>query len=147
MSKYKSKKVTEDGITFDSHEESEYYKYLLKLKAEGKILNFELQPKYVLIPKFEKYGKTHRETTYTPDFLIYHLDGTEELIDVKGFSTQQGELRRKLFDSLYPNIKLIWIARSLKYGNEDGWIEYGELQKIRKKNKKLKEDIKNGKGC
>lgn len=136
MSKYGSKNITVDGITFDSIDEYKYYNYLLERKAKGQILNFELQPTYTLIEKFKKYGKAHRAITYTPDFLIYHLDGSVELIDVKGFSTQQGELRRKLFDSIYPSLKLTWVARNLKHGNEAGWIEYGELQKIRRENKK-----------
>lgn len=140
MSKYNSEKIVIDGITFDSKDEGRYYEYLIKRKSRGEILNFELQPTYTLIQKFKKNGKTHRAATYTPDFLIYHLDGSQELIDVKGFSTQQGELRRKLFDSLYPNLKLTWIARSLKFGNEDGWIEYEELLKIRRENKKRKVD-------
>lgn len=131
MSKYKSKKITVDGYTFDSIDEYKYYEYLLSKKAKGEILNFELQPKHILIPSFKKDGKILRAVTYTPDFRIYHLDGSEELIDVKGYSTQQGELRKKLFDYLNPSQKLTWIARSLKY-SETGWIEYNELQKIRR---------------
>ena len=136
MSKYKSQKITIDGITFDSKDEARYYEYLKKRKAKGEILNFELQPKYVLIPSFKKDGKNYRAMTYTPDFLIYNLDGSEELIDVKGFSTQQGEIRKKLFDYKYPDLKLTWIARSLKVGDEHGWIEYSKLQKKRRKNRK-----------
>lgn len=135
-SKYKSEKITIDGVTFDSKDEARYYEHLKKRKAKGEILNFELQPTYELISKFKKYGKTHRATTYTPDFLIYHLDGTEELIDIKGFSTQQGDLRRKLFDSRYPELKLTWVARNLKFGDENGWIIYDELQKKRRESKK-----------
>ena len=131
MSKYKSKKITVDGYTFDSIDEFRYYEYLLNRRSKGEILNFELKPKYTLIPSFRKEGKLHRAVTYTPDFRIYHLDETEELIDVKGYSTQQGELRKKLFDYLNPSQKLTWIARSLKY-SETGWIEYNELQKIRR---------------
>ena len=134
-SKYGAKKITIDGITFDSKDEGRYYLYLKDLKAKGEIVNFELQPKYELQPSFKKYGKTHRAITYAPDFLIYHLNGTEELIDVKGMSTQQGEMRRKLFDYKYPNLKLTWIARSLKY-SPTGWIEYNQLNKIRRENKK-----------
>ena len=139
MSKYKSQKITIDGITFDSKDGALYYTYLKEQKAKEKILNFELQPKYTLLPRFKKNGKTFRAVTYTPDFLIYHLDGTMELIDVKGFSTQQGELRRKLFDYTYKDLKLTWIARNLKYGDENGWIEYNMLQKIRRDNKKVKQ--------
>lgn len=135
-SKYKSEKIVVDGITFDSKDEAKYYQYLLKLKAKDKIINFERQPVYELIPKFKKHDKSYRRTTYTPDFLIYHNDGSLELIDVKGYSTQQGELRKKLFDYKFPDVKLTWVARSLKFGNADGWIDYSELQKKRRENKK-----------
>lgn len=134
-SKYGAKKIVIDGITFDSKDEGRYYLYLKELKAKDKILNFERQPKYELQPSFKKYGKTHRAITYAPDFLIYHLDGSEELIDVKGTETQQGNMRRKMFDYKYPDLKLTWVARSLKYSSS-GWIEYDELKKIRKGNKK-----------
>ena len=133
--KYGSKKTIVDNIEFDSKDEARYYVYLKKEVQEGRILKFELQPKYVLIPKFEKLGVKHRQATYSPDFKIFKADGTVELIDVKGFSTQQGDLRRKLFDSLYQE-KLIWVCRNLKYGNKDGWIEYEELKKKRAKRKK-----------
>lgn len=137
-SKYGSKKVTVDGYTFDSKDEAAYYRYLLKLKAQGKIFNFELQPKFVLIPSFKYKGKTIRAATYTLDFLIYHLDGREEYIDVKslGSATQQGGFKFKLLKYQHPDKDFKWICRSLKYGDEDGWIEYEELKKIRRENKK-----------
>jgi hypothetical protein len=134
--KYGSNKIVVDGITFDSKDEARYYEYLKKRKAKGEILNFELQPTYELIPKFRKLGKLYRAVTYTPDYLIYHLDGAEELIDVKGFSTQQGELRRKLFEFKFPDKKLTWLTRNLKHGDESGWIEYEELKKVRRESKK-----------
>ncbi|MFL0267242.1 DUF1064 domain-containing protein [Candidatus Clostridium radicumherbarum] len=136
-SKYGSKKIVIDGITFDSKEEGRFYEYLKKLKAKDKILNFELQPKYILQKSFKKYGKTHRAITYTPDFLIYHLDGSLELIDVKGSNTQQGDMRRKMFDFNYLDLKLTWIASNYKWGNEDGWVNYDELKKKRKNKKNV----------
>ncbi|MEG2339071.1 MAG: DUF1064 domain-containing protein [Clostridium sp.] len=135
VSKYKSKKITIDGYTFDSLDEAKYYESLKIRMAKGEILNFELQPKYTLIPTFKKDGKTHRAITYTPDFRIYHLDGSEELIDVKGFSTQQGELRYKMFNHKYKE-KLSWVARNLKYGDKYGFVDYFELKKIRREKKK-----------
>jgi len=135
MNKYNNKKIVIDGIEFDSKDEGMFYKYLLDLKAKSKIINFELQPKYELIHSFKYFGKIRRAITYTPDFLIYNLDGTEELIDIKGFSTQQGEMRRKLFEYKYPDIKLKWIARNKKWGL-DGWIDYDLLKKKRKEAKK-----------
>ena len=112
------------------------------MKAKGEIFNFELQPKLILLESFKYFGKTERALTYTPDFLIYHLDGTEEYIDIKGYSTQQGELRRKLFKNKFRNSKLTWIASSYKWGDEHGWIEYDKLQKIRREESKKKKGDK-----
>lgn len=140
-SKYGAKKITVDGYEFDSKDEARYYEHLLKRKAKGEILNFELQPKFTLIESFKYFGKARRATTYAPDFRVYHLDGTEELIDVKslGSATQQGELRRKMFENKYRDIKLTWVCRNLKHGNENGWIEYDDLKKVLRENKKRKE--------
>lgn len=136
MNKYGNKKITVDGILFDSKEESYYYEYLKQQKAKSEIINFELQPKYELLPAFRKDGKLSRAITYTPDFIIYHNDGSEELIDIKGMETQQGNMRRKMFDHKYPHLKLTWLARSLKY-SKTGWIDYDELKKLRRVNKKV----------
>lgn len=135
MNKYKSLKTVVDGIVFDSNDEAEFYKYLKELKSKEKILNFELQPKFEIIPKFTYQGKKEREATYTLDFAVYKLDGTIEYVDVKGMSTQQGELKFKLLKYLNQDKNFRWIARSLKYG-VDGWIDYKELRKKRRENKK-----------
>lgn len=136
-SKYGAKKITIDGITFDSKDEGKYYLYLKDLKVKGEILNFELQPRFTLIPTFKYKGKTERAATYTLDFLIYHIDGHEEYIDVKGCETQQGVFKFKLLKSQHPDMDFKWVARSLKYSST-GWIEYGELKKIRAKNRREK---------
>ena len=132
MSKYNSKKVEYNGIKFDSKVELDYYHYLNEQLDKGLIKSFELQVKVELIPKYEKFGIKHRAITYTPDFLIIHLDGSKEYVDIKGFGTLASDLRRKLFDYLYPNDKLTWLSYVKKYG---GWIEYTKLKKMRKGNK------------
>lgn len=136
MSKYLSHKTVVDGITFDSKDEAKYYEALKIRKYRGEIENFELQPKFTLVEGFKKDNKTYRAITYTPDFVIYHKDGSEEYVDVKGMTTQQGELRIKLFNHFYRDLKLSIAARNLKYGDEYGFIDYYELQKIRRKNRR-----------
>ena len=135
MSKYKNKKVVVDGVKFDSKHEAEYYLYLKRLKEEDKIKDFGLQHKFELQPSFKKYGKTHRAITYTVDFAIYHNNGDVEYVDVKGMETQQGIMRKKMFDYLFDE-KLTWVQRSIKYGDENGWINYDDLKKKRKLSKK-----------
>lgn len=139
MSKYLSHKITVDGITFDSKDEAKYYEALKIRRYRGEIQGFEMQPKFTLIPAFKKSNKTYRAITYTPDFTIYHNDGTVEYVDIKGMTTQQGELRIKLFNYVYKDLKLSIIARNLKYGDEYGFIDFYELKKIRSKNRKLKQ--------
>jgi hypothetical protein len=49
-SKYHSKKVTRDGITFDSMKECKRYSELLLLERAGAIQDLKRQVKFVLIP-------------------------------------------------------------------------------------------------
>ena len=140
--KYNSNWVIFNGVKFQSKDEMLFYILLLHQKKTGLIKDFTLQPKFVLIEKFTYFGIKRREVTYTPDFRIEHIDGTIECVDVKGYGTQQGDLRRKIFEWKYPDVKLTWISRNLKHGNRDGWIEYDELKKIlRKKGKEKNERL------
>lgn len=130
-------KVTVCGIDFDSKAEANYYLYLKAEQQAGRVVGIALQPQIELQPKFDKGGKHYRAITYTPDFLVEYRDGRCEYIDVKGTSTQQGELRRKMF--LYKiDIPLRWVAESKKY-SKTGWIDYDELQALRRKARKEKE--------
>ena len=138
-SKYKSKKVYIDGIMFASKDEAKYYVYLLDLKKKGLITKIELQPKYELLPKFRDYsGKNQRAIKYIADFIETYKDGTVRVIDIKGFATPDAKMKRKMFMYRYPEVVFVWIASSIKYGDEYGWIEYDELQTIRRKNKREK---------
>jgi len=131
--KYGNKNIIVDGIKFDSRDEARFYTYLMDCKAKEMIQNFELQPKYELQPKFKGVdGKSYQAITYTPDFFIYHLDGSVECIDVKtmGTATQQGELRKKMFIYKYPNVKLTWVSRHISRATFGGeWILYDDLKK------------------
>ena len=138
MTKYNNKKTIVDGITFDSRDESLYYEALKNMKANGLIKDFELQPKYLLQEAFVKNDKKYRPITYIADFKVINNNGSFYLVDVKGILTTEFKIKMKLFNYKYPNIELKLISRSIKYGNEYGFINYYELQKIRKQNKKSK---------
>ena len=133
MGKYNNDKTVNDGISFDSRSESLYYELLKRKKAQGEIVNYELQPKYVLQLGFTYFGKNVRPIHYIGDFLVYHLDGTEEVIDIKGMAVPVALMKRKMMQYRYPELKLTWICRSLKFGDKDGWIEYDALKKARRK--------------
>lgn len=132
MTKYGSKKTVVDGHTFDSQAEARYYEQLKWLLEHKEIKSFRLQPRYTLLESFKKNGKTFRKIEYIADFEIHHLDGSIEVVDVKGIETEAFRIKRKLFEKLYP-YQLSIVTCSKKYG---GWIELDKLKKIRKKVKK-----------
>lgn len=157
MGKIFHKKTTVDGIEFDSKTEADYYTYLKANKAKLKIKEFsiqpkfELQPKYILTPdgekidyindkQFKKEQKKYPKCTvqsmcYIADFLIEYIDGTIEVIDIKGIKTADFKIKEKIFNYLYPKykgLKCIAIYR----GEWLLWDEYKSKQKANKKNKK-----------
>ena len=140
MTKYNNKKTIVDGITFDSRDESLYYEALKNMKANGLIKDFELQPKYLLQEAFVKNDKKYRPITYIADFKVINNNGSFYLVDVKGMLTTEFKIKMKLFNYKYPDIELKLVSRSVKFGDEYGFIDYYELQKLRKQNKKSKQE-------
>lgn len=103
VSKYGAKKITIDGITFDSLKEGNRYQELKLLQRTGVITDLELQPKFLLQDKFKYRGKTERKIEYKADFK-YKENGKIVVEDVKGFKTDVYKLKRKLFLCKYNNI-------------------------------------------
>ena len=145
--KYNNRKVEYDGHNFDSIDECKYYQYLLTQKEKGLVTEIELQPRIVLIPAVITItGEKQRAIPYTPDFYVVYTTGYAEYVDVKGFSSQQGELRRKLYNFLIakkhlPPVYLRWVSASKKWGGESGFLDYDDL--MRKRNdakKKVRDD-------
>ena len=101
-SKYNNKKTWTDGLYFDSKKEAEYYQELVLLQRTGKIKGFCRQPEFVLVE-----GNTvERAITYKADFIVFNLNGTVEIIDVKGYESQQWKRTYKQFRLKYPKLKL-----------------------------------------
>ena len=141
--KYNNRKVEYNGHKFDSVDECKYYQYLLKEKEKGFVTEIELQPRIVLIPAVTTItGEKQREVTYTPDFFVTYSDCKREYIDIKGFSSQQGILRKKLYNYLVATgrwihrVPLRWVSASKKWGGESGFLDYDDLMRKRKDAKK-----------
>jgi hypothetical protein len=92
MAKYKNKKVTVDGIAFDSKKEAKRYTELKALEQAGAITDLLLQVKYTLIPAqytgVQEGNKTklkciEREVSYIADFVYKDSDGNLHVEDVK----------------------------------------------------------------
>ncbi len=102
-SKYRNQRVeSPEGIAFDSKAEYTRYCELEHMKRGGEIKTFERQPSFILID-----GSA--PVRYRPDFIINGNDGSVWVEDVKGYSTREFELKRKLWAEKYPNIPLVII--------------------------------------
>ena len=135
----KGQEITIDGYVFDSRMEASYYVNVLLPKViKGIVKSFSVHPKYILQDKFVKNGQTYRAITYEADFEEVYADHTV-IVDVKGMETQQGLMRRKMFNYRYRDKELLWIAYSARFG---GWVEYDQLKKMKKEAKK-KESVSN----
>lgn len=135
--KYGNKIVYVDGIQFQSIAESKYYEQLKWSQLHKQILFFRLQPRYQLQEAFKKNGKTFRKIEYVADFEVHNLDGSIEVIDVKGVETEAFKIKRKLFEKIYPH-KLSLLTLDDTYG----WIELDDLQKLKKKAGKVNANAK-----
>ena len=127
MSKYRAKKTVVDNITFDSIAESKYYEQLKWLLQAKQIKSFKLQPKFLLQDGFKKNGVTVRKIEYRADFEVHNLDGSIEIVDVKGVETKDFIIKKKLFLNKYDlPLKLVTLHKTY------GWIELDQLKKIEK---------------
>ena len=92
-SKYHNKRVTVDGITFDSVKEASRYQELRMLERAGEITGLVRQQKIELIPK----TKLYRACYYVCDFIYFDKRENKTIYeDVKGVRTKEYLLKRKL---------------------------------------------------
>jgi hypothetical protein len=100
MNKYGAKKVTVDGIEFDSRREASRYSELLVMQRAGLISELKRQEEFILIPKCgkERPAKYHADFSY-----IDTATGKKVVEDVKSRATKTKDyiLRRKLMNWRY----------------------------------------------
>lgn len=120
MSKYRSRKVTVDGMTFDSRKEYRRWCVLRQMERTGQITGLKRQTKYELIPAQyrtvetgERYKRDipakciragdpktkdvciEKSCVYIADF-EYRENGRLVVEDVKGVRTEAYKIKRKL---------------------------------------------------
>ena len=116
-SKYHAYKADIDGIQFDSLNESRYYVFIKQIRdnaqetEHGKLLSFDMQVPYTIVPSYVKNGHRVRKMEYLADFVLHYEDGTERVIDVKGVETDVFKLKKKFVEYTYPDV----IIECLKY--------------------------------
>lgn len=124
MSKYKNRKVSVNGLIFDSAKEGKRYTQLLEKQRNGEISALQTQVKYVLIPSqheiYERYGKKgqklkdgkrllERECAYIADFTyIDNSTGETVVEDVKGYK------RKGAYDLFTVKRKLMLYMHGIK---------------------------------
>lgn len=95
-SKYHSRKITKDGMTFDSVKEYRRFCELSLLERAGAIADLQRQVKFELIPSQRVDGKVvERPCNYVADF-VYQEGGKTVVEDTKGFKTKDYIIKRKL---------------------------------------------------
>ena len=95
-SKYHAKKVTYNGITYDSKKEAKRHAELLLLERAGAITELRTQVRYELLPPQRIDGKVvERPVFYIADFQ-YKQDGKTVVEDTKGMKTKDYIIKRKL---------------------------------------------------
>lgn len=71
------------------------------LEDAGKIVDLELQRKFVLQPTFKLNEKTYRAITYIADFVYKDQEGQTHVVDTKGYRTEVYKIKKKLFMKKY----------------------------------------------
>lgn len=96
--KYGNRKITLDGLKFDSQHEAHRWVELQYMQRAGLISDLRRQVEYVLIPSQTRDGKViERPVRYVADF-VYTQDGEEVVEDAKSPATRTREyiIKRKL---------------------------------------------------
>lgn len=94
-SKFKNIIVEVNGIKFRSKKESRRYIELTMLKRAGKVISFELQPKYLIA------GSGKSAIKYIADFRVEWSSGMITVEDVKGVKTPLYKLKKQLMWDKY----------------------------------------------
>ena len=86
-------------VLYHSKKEAEHAMELDSLLLKKKILGWHGQVDLDLVVNGVHVCKA------VVDFVVIHLDGKEEYVEVKGFATALWKLKRKLINAVYPDIK------------------------------------------
>ena len=100
--KYNNKHVWCDGLCFDSQMECNRYGQLKMLMRAGTIKGFCRQPEFVLV----EGNEGQLAITYSPDFIVFNLDGSATIEDTKGYESEQWKRTYKMFKAKYPKLEI-----------------------------------------
>ena len=90
--KFQASPSDEDGIRFASKKERSYYGALKLRQKSGEVLFFLRQAPFHL----------PGNVRHVIDFIEFWTDGTVHFVEIKGFDTPLGKLKRKQVMDIYP---------------------------------------------
>jgi uncharacterized membrane protein len=94
--KYGNRKVTIDGITFDSVTEGRFYSELKLREKAGEVYEVQMQTPYALTVNGQLV------CTYKPDFCFYDaIAKRQRVVDVKGVQTKDFIIKKKLMRAVH----------------------------------------------
>ena len=94
-SKYHARKVSVDGITFDSKKEARRWSELKLMESAGINTDLQRQVTFQLLPSQKGEGRTERPVKYVADY-VYQENGKTVVEDTKGMKTKDYILKRKM---------------------------------------------------
>jgi hypothetical protein len=98
--KYNARKITIDGIEFDSKAEVRRYQELKLLERAGEIEDLKIHPKFRLLHGRDWNGVHYRQVDYYADFKYIDCESGKYIIeDVKGVETAVFRLKLKMLVS------------------------------------------------
>lgn len=118
------------GVKVRSSWEANVARWLKWRVEKGEIAAWEYEPTTWVFPNV-----TRGPVCYTPDFLIRHLDGSEEYLEVKGRETSRDRSKWRRVRQFYPDIKLT-IMGSEEY--RDLCLEHGGISQWEHQERPLK---------
>lgn len=170
MGKIKHKKKEIDGIIFDSITEANYYVYLKEQKQLGNIIDFEIQPSFVLQPKYiyfngemvteenaERYKEIDKErkkyNKLNPDNKVSIVQGIKYIAD---FDIKYKDGTRQIIDVKgikTADFKIKEKMFKFRYphltfecvvwnAKNKSWMEFDAYQKFKKEGKKKQDGEK-----
>ena len=114
MTKYHSRKVTINGITFASKLEAERYQQLVLLSKAKEIFNLQLQPEFQIYKGWidPDTGEKHKSRFYVADFLYLDARKHQWIVeDTKGIETDVFRLKWEYVQSEYPEYVFVKLTR------------------------------------
>ena len=57
--------------------------------------------------QFELRVNDNRICLHQPDWFVVYPDGSEGIVEYKGFATREWDIKRKLFEALYPELTYV----------------------------------------